>query len=287
MRIGGHMSIAGGLYRAVERGYNLSCETIQIFTKNATQWKGKELTPTDIQRFKSARDKRKIEPVIAHNSYLINLASPHRETKEKSIVAMEDELTRANLLEIPYLIIHPGSHMGKGKDEGLKRISSALNQIINNTPASKVKILLETTAGQGSSLGHRFEDLAELINMTEKKDRIGVCLDTCHIFAAGYDIRTRQSYEKTKKEFDRIIGINNLFVIHLNDSKRELGSKIDRHEHIGRGCIGIRAFSYIVNDPELCHIPGIIETPKGKDINGKDMYATDINKLKALRNKKT
>ncbi len=287
MRIGGHMSITGGLHRAFERGYNLSCDTIQIFTKNANQWKGKELTQTDIQRFKTARDKTRIKPVIAHNSYLINLASPYREIQEKSIFAMEDEVTRASMLEIPYLVIHPGSHMGKGEDEGLKRIASALNRIISRTSKTKVRILLETTAGQGSSIGNRFEHLSELLNMTENKDRIGICLDTCHIFAAGYDIRTRQSYKKTKNEFDKIVGINNLFVIHLNDSKKELGSRIDRHEHIGKGHIGIEAFSYIVTDPDLCHIPGIIETPKEKDTNGKNMDIVNIRKLKGLRNRRS
>ena len=286
MKVGCHVSISGGIQYAFERADSLGCESFQIFTQNQRQWKSVEYDKDTIQKFHLERTQHHFNkiPLIAHASYLINLCAQEPEKLEKSRMAFLEELKRCDQLGIAGLVIHPGAHGGKGEDWGIAVIAESINYALDNYNP-QVQILLETTAGQGSSLGYRFENLAKLINMIEKKDRIGVCLDTCHIFAAGYDIRTRQAYEKTKKEFDRIIGINNLFVIHLNDSKKELGSKIDRHEHIGKGCIGIQAFLYIVNDPDFCHIPGIIETPKGKDINGKDMYATDINKLKALINK--
>jgi len=277
------MSIAGGLYKALERGHDLACETIQIFTKNASRWKAKGLILSDAEKFKRVMIKTGIKPVVAHDSYLINLASPDQGTCKKSIEALKDELDRADLLEIPYLVIHPGSHVGQGEKEGLLRISAALNQIHLDLPDNRVRILLETTAGQGTNLGHRFEHLALLMNMARQKERLGICLDTCHIFAAGYDIRTKQTYDETMDKFDQTIGLENLFVIHLNDSKKKLGSQIDRHEHIGRGFIGKEGFELILNDPRLAHLPGILETPKEKDLDGVDMDVINLKVLSELR----
>ena len=259
---GAHMSIAGGMSLAFERGKQVRCKTIQIFLKSSNQWKAKPLTEEDRDLFREAHRKSGIDPVIAHDSYLINLASPDRDLHRKSLDAFIEEMKRADYMEVPCLVMHPGAHMGAGIKEGVARVAGALKQALDSVEPP-VAILLETTAGQGSSLGFRFEQLAAILEQLGNPDRVGVCLDTCHAFAAGYDIRTEDGYHQTMQEFDRLIGLGKIRAFHLNDSKKDLGSRVDRHTHIGKGCIGLGAFRCLVNDQRFAQIPKILETPKG------------------------
>ncbi|OQB20174.1 MAG: Endonuclease 4 [candidate division BRC1 bacterium ADurb.Bin183] len=256
------MSIAGGIDKAILRGDELSCTAVQIFLKNNTRWEGKPISEKERSDFFANQKKTGLNHIVAHNCYLINLASPDETIFKKSMRAMSDELTRASFLQIPSLIIHPGAHKGMGTRHGINQIAGALNALFKEDIKGKVKILLETTAGQGTGIGSRFEDLAQIISDIKRPARVGVCLDTSHIFAAGYDIRTKKDYESTLKEFDSIIGIKKLCAIHLNDSKKPLGSRLDRYENIGKGSIGLDAFRFIMNDERFAEIPKIIETPK-------------------------
>jgi len=274
---GAHMSIAGGVEKSLERGSELGCTAIQIFLKYNTRWKGKPLTPQEQKAFLTKKKKTGIQKIIAHNCYLINLASPETGTYQKSLSAMKDELGRAAALEIPFLVIHPGSHKGSGMVRGIKKIAHSLNLLLETSLPHKVSILLETTAGQGTGIGHRFEQIAEILSLVKKKPRMGVCLDTAHIFAAGYDIRTKKAYRETLKEFDRTISLKRLKAIHMNDSKKPLGSRIDRHEHIGEGYIGLETFRFIMNDERFSSLPKILETPKRQG----DKY--DIKNLQILK----
>jgi deoxyribonuclease-4 len=260
--IGAHMSIAGGIYKALERGRSVSCRTIQVFLKNSNQWKAKPLTEEDRILFRTAQETSGIHPVLAHDSYLINLASPDSVLYRKSLDAFVGELRRAEFLGVPYLILHPGAHMGKGSQAGIARVAKALRKALDQVE-SRVKILLENTAGQGSSLGHRFEELAAILDRLQNPDRVGICLDTCHAFAAGYDLRTEEGYEETMRELERIIGVDKISAFHLNDSKKDLFSRVDRHFHIGKGMIGLEAFRLLINDSRFAGIPKILETPKG------------------------
>ena len=263
--LGAHVSISGGVYKAPERGKKLGCESIQIFSKNQMQWKAKPLTPEDSQKFKEELRKTRIKEVVVHDSYLINLGSPDGEKLQMSRDAFLDEMIRTEILGVKYLVFHPGSHMGKGEEIGLKLIAESLNILIDKAKeASNVMLLLETTAGQGSNLGYKFEHLKFIMDQVEKKERLGVCFDTAHAFEAGYDISTEEGYERTFKEFDNIIGLEKLKVFHLNDSKTPLGSHIDRHEHIGEGMIGLKAFELLVNDERFKNHPMILETPGGE-----------------------
>ncbi len=262
--VGAHMSIAGGIHRAFERGKRLKCRTIQIFLKNSNQWKAKLLTEQDRILFREAQRVSGICPVMAHDSYLINLASPDRQMFQKSFDAFVLEMKRSNFLEVPYLILHPGAHMGSGINEGIRRIAKALKHALDLVEPP-VMILLENTAGQGTFLGHRFDHLAAILERTRNPKRLGICFDTCHAFAAGYDIRTEEEYRRTLKEFDRLIGIEKILAFHVNDSKKDLGSRLDRHYHIGKGSIGLDAFRCLVNDDRFAQIPKILETPKGVD----------------------
>ncbi|MDI6779590.1 MAG: deoxyribonuclease IV [Bacteroidota bacterium] len=264
--IGAHVSIAGGLHLAFERGASIGCKTIQIFTKSNNQWKSKPLTDEEIKLYKAAERKFKIHPVATHDSYLINLCAADNEILKKSRHAFTDELQRCEALGIPYLIFHPGSHVGAGESEGINKIVESLNLAHEQTPGFKVKSVLETTAGQGTAIGYKFEHLRKIIDGVDEPKRMAVCLDTNHIFSAGYDIRTEVEYVKTFKEFDAIIGLKRLVVIHCNDSKKEFGARVDRHEHIGKGAIGKDAFGFIMRDKRLSKIPKILETPKGIDM---------------------
>lgn len=283
--LGAHMSIAGGLHKALVRGEKVGCQVIQIFTKNNNRWKSKGLSKEEIDAFDETREKALLRPVAVHDSYLINLASPRPDVAEKSFEALLDELERAERLNIPFLVIHPGAHLGEGESRGISRISEGINKIHGLTGGCHVKILLEITAGQGTNLGYRFEHLAEIIDKTVHKDRIGVCFDTCHAFAAGYDFRSLKTYRALFKNFDEIIGINRLMLFHINDSKKGLGSRVDRHEHIGAGTIGLWAFSRLLNDERFRTLPFLLETPKGKDKNGVDLDRTNLNLLRRLKEK--
>ena len=274
---GAHMSIAGGFDKALERGIKIDCRTIQIFTKNNNQWKAKEITDKDLHRFLDLFNKSGISPVIAHDSYLINLASPEPELHQKSMESFFQEMERCNKLRIPYLVFHPGAHRGSGEKAALKKIAQSLNLLLKKGKELKVSLLLETTAGQGTSLGYKFEHFAEIIKMVRRKKSIGVCVDTCHIFAAGYDITTQKGYKKTFETFNKLIGLDKLKVFHLNDSKKKFGSRVDRHEHIGKGFLGLNPFRFLVNDKRFKNVPKILETPKGPDLK------EDVDNLKVLK----
>jgi len=282
MPIGAHMSIAGGIARALARGADVGCQSIQIFTKNNTQWSGKRIGARDIRKFVETKRLYDIEPIVAHDCYLINLAGSKKEVFKRSVRAFAQEMKNARMLGLPYLIFHPGSHTGLGEEAGLSQLAKSLNLLLERESDSNLTLLLETTAGQGTSLGWRFEQLAFIIAQVKKKERVGVCYDTCHTFAAGYDIRTKEAYQRTLGEFDRIIGLEKLRVFHLNDAKRELGTRIDRHEHIGRGKIGLDGFRFILNDERFRDLPMILETPK-EDEEGRKMDRVNLEILRSLR----
>jgi deoxyribonuclease-4 len=257
------MSISGGMHLAFARGEQVGCTAMQVFTKNASQWRGRPLNAADAEAFRRAWRQSPIGPVIAHDTYLINLAAPDEEKWAKSRAAFLDELERCALLGIPALVMHPGAHMGAGEEAGLRRISEAFRAVFAEAPA-EVTVLLENTAGQGTYLGGRFEHLAAIMEGVPA-GRFGVCFDTCHAFAAGYDLSTAQGYGAVMEEFDRLIGIERLQAFHVNDSKKGLGSAVDRHEHIGRGAIGTEGFAALMRDPRFRAVPKILETPKGED----------------------
>ena len=278
--LGAHFSIAKGLHQALYEAKTYGCTALQIFTKNTSAWKERTLTREEINRFDQARKQTGITSIASHTSYLINLATPERKKYAMSCNALKQELIRSSMLDIPLVVLHPGAHLGKGKGQGIDKIALSINKIFAQTPDIKIRLLLETTAGQGSGLGHTFEQLALIMDKIENQDRIGICLDTSHVFAANYDIRTPETYRKVTDEFDAIIGFENLYVIHLNDSKKKLGSRVDRHEHIGKGYIGIEAFELLMNDMRFWDIPKIIETPKQKD--GPDTDKMNLNRLRSL-----
>lgn len=264
MLLGAHMSIAGGVYNAITGGQKLDCTAIQMFTKSSNQWLAKPFAEEEIAKFRELQQQTGIL-IVAHDAYLINLGSPDEALLKKSREAFLVEMERCEILNIPYLVAHPGSHVGSGEEVGLNTIIESLNWLHEKAPNHKVRICLETTAGQGTNLGYHFDQLAYMIGNARESERLGVCLDTCHIFAAGYEIRDPTSYHRTMEEFSRIIGLDRLKVVHLNDSKKDCGSKVDRHEHIGRGTIGKEPFGYFLNDGRLRKLPFLLETPKDDD----------------------
>jgi len=278
--LGAHFSIAGGIEKAVDRAKAYGCNAFQIFTKNSNTWKEKRISEAAASAFSKAMKKNKIAYAASHCSYLINLAGPEPGKRARSVSAVKNELLRADILGLSDVVLHPGAHMGSGESAGIERIAANINRIFSQTPESSPRILLETTAGQGSSLGHEFWQIRAIIDKIEDKKRIGVCLDTCHVFAAGYDLRTAENCEAMLKRFDAEIGLSRLFLIHLNDSKKECGSRIDRHEHIGEGKIGINGFKYMMTNPKLSSVPKIIETPKKK--NGLDGDKINLALLRSL-----
>ena len=281
--IGAHQSIAGGVYTAFERAERATCRALQVFTKNSNQWRSKPLTEEDIANYKTAASKSTIRPVIAHSSYLINLCAREESLLQRSREAFVDELRRCEALGIPFLNFHPGAHTGAGEAEGIRKIIESLDRAHEETPGFVTLSVLETTAGMGSSIGHRFEQLREIIDGVAHPERVGVCIDTCHIFAAGYDLRTEEAYEKTMKEFDEVIGFDRLVAFHANDSKKGLGSRLDRHEHIGKGEIGSTGFRCLVKDERLLQIPKILETPKGEDLREDVENLTHLRRLFSSR----
>jgi deoxyribonuclease-4 len=265
MLLGAHVSIAGGLYKAPARGTELGCTAIQIFTKNQVQWQAPPLAEADIQNYKTTYQAAGLKAVCSHDSYLINIGSADSALLEKSRNAFIDEIQRAHLLEIPYLVFHPGAFKSGNEKECLRIIAESINFCLDQIGKTPVQVLLETTAGQGTTVGYRFEQLRGIIDLVQRPANIGVCLDTCHIFVAGYDIRDENSYQKTIREFDDVIGLDRLKVIHLNDTKKAIGSRVDRHENIGLGTIGENGFRLIMNDNRLANIPKILETPGGDE----------------------
>jgi deoxyribonuclease-4 len=274
--LGAHVSIAGGLYKSIERAESIGCTTMQIFTKNNKSWLGKTISKDEADKFKHAVEKSKLSKIMAHTAYLINIGSSKPEVEKKSIDALKHELERAEQLDIPYLVLHPGAHLGAGEEVCIKQIAKNLDKILSKA-TGRTKILLETTAGQGTNVGYKFEQIKKIRQLCKYKKLIGVCLDTCHIFAAGYKFGNEHDYEDMIKQFSKTIGIKQLKAIHLNDSKTELGEKKDRHGNIFMGKIPKKAFSLIMNDKRLKNVPKVLETPA---VNGKDMYEEEIRLLR-------
>jgi deoxyribonuclease-4 len=279
--LGAHMSIAGGYYKAVDAAAKVGCDCVQLFTKNNNQWRGKELTDDDVTRFKSALSQQSITHPIAHDSYLINMASPDDELWKKSIDAFVVELQRADRLGIPYVVAHPGAFTTSSEAAGIARIAQALDEVHRQLPGVASQCLLETTAGQGSNLGWRFEHLAGIIDAVANPDRLGVCFDTCHVFAAGYAMADRKDYLATMRALDKTVGLGLVKAFHINDSLKPLGSRVDRHAHIGEGEMGIEPFRHLMNDRRFRRVPMYLETPKGER-KGVDLDAVNLATLRGL-----
>ena len=280
------MSIAGGLPRAVDRAKASRCEALQIFTKSAGQWRARPLPPEEIALFRDKVAAARIGPVVAHNSYLINLATAQPELRAQSIAALGEELDRAEVLGLDGLVMHPGSYTSGTEADGLRLIAEGLERLLEERPDGKTMVLLEHTAGQGTNLGHRFEHLAEIIERLQRSPRVGVCLDTCHLLAAGYDICSAGGYAATFEQFDAMVGLDRIRAFHLNDSKKPCGSRVDRHEHIGKGCLGLEPFRMLLNDPRFAAHPMLLETPKLETAASKrrsDMDPWDARNLRTLR----
>lgn len=275
--MGAHTSTSGGVSKSVDLASKLGFTAMQIFTKNNNRWFQKPLEEKEITAFKNKLKNSNIKFVVSHDSYLINLCAKDKGILKKSRTAMLDELERCELLGIPYLNFHPGSHLGNGEENGIKLIAESINIVHEKTKEYKVSSMLETTAGQGTAIGYRFEQLQKIIELVEQKERMTVCIDTAHIFAAGYDIKDKKNFINVIKEFDDVIGLERLKCFHFNDSKKELGSRVDRHEHIGKGFIGKEGFANIMNYKKLQKVPKILETPKGKD------QKEDLVNLKVLK----
>ncbi|MDA1185082.1 MAG: deoxyribonuclease IV [Acidobacteria bacterium] len=262
LRIGAHMSVAGGVSNAVERAHLHGCEALQIFSKNASRWDAKPLDPADVTAFRTRLAETGITPAVSHASYLINLATTVDTLREQSIAAFLDELDRADALGLLGVVIHPGTCTAGDEDDGLRLIAEAIARAFRERPSGDALVLLEHTAGQGRTLGYRFEHLATIIAHLEGSSRVGICLDTCHLFASGYDIASATGYQQTFDAFDRTVGIERLKVFHGNDSKKPCGSRVDRHEHIGRGHLGESPFSRLLHDARFAGLPILLETEK-------------------------
>ena len=275
--LGAHMSIGGGVHTAIERGCSIKCTAIQMFVKNNMQWFARPLTPDETRAFLNHQERGQLLSIFAHANYLINLAATNLQFHANSMRSLSEELIRADQLELPFLVMHPGAHLGAGEEAGLEKIAASIDAIFRVIPKVKTRIALETTAGQGSCLGHRFEHIAYIIENVREPDRLCVCIDTAHLFAAGYDLGTESGIKKTFREFDRVIGFDRLAAIHVNDSKTARGSRVDRHQHIGKGQIGLDAFRFIMRDRRFRKIPKVLETPKGKEMR------EDIRNLRTLR----
>jgi deoxyribonuclease IV len=263
--LGAHMSISGGIFNAPERGVKVGCGVIQIFTQNSNQWRGKPVSDSDVALFKEKWCASGLHEIVSHDIYLVNMAAAPGEIREKSLTAFREEMERCSRLGITKIVMHPGAHVGDGEEVGIRRICEAFDHLFEQVPEYQGHVLVEATAGQGSNVGYRFEQLRAIIDGSAFPDRFAVCYDTCHTFAAGYDITTPAGYEKVFAEFDRIIGLDRLHCFHVNDSKKGLNCRVDRHEHIGQGAMGLEGFRLLVNDPRFAKVPKILETPKGED----------------------
>jgi len=275
--LGAHMSIRGGVSMAIERARSIHCTAMQIFVKCNMQWFARRLSPEEIRAFLEHVQRRELLSIFGHANYLINLAATNPQFRANSIRALSEELTRANQLQLPFLVVHPGAHLGAGEEAGLEKVVQSIDRVLAGLPKIKTRIALETTAGQGSYLGSKFEHLAYIISCVREPERLCVCLDTAHVFAAGCDISSESSLHTTFREFDRVIGRDRLVAIHLNDSKTACGSRVDRHEHIGKGRIGLDAFRFIMRNRRFHKIPKVLETPKGKELR------EDVMNLETLR----
>ena len=284
-RLGAHLSIAGGLPRAIDRAIASRCEALQIFTKSAGQWRARPIPPEEAALFRARKDETRL-PIVAHNSYLINIAAADDALRAQSIAALGEEIDRADLLGLDGLVMHPGSYTRGTETGGLALVAEGLARLLRARPKSRVRILLEHTAGQGTNLGHRFEHLAAILDGLGGSRRVGVCLDTCHLLTAGYDLCSEDGYQATFKEFERLIGLDRLAAFHLNDSKKPCGSRVDRHEHIGKGCLGLEPFRRILNDRRFASLPMMLETPKLETPESRrrsDADPWDMRNLRTLR----
>ena len=279
--LGAHMSISGGYHKAVQAAKAAGCDCVQLFTKNNNQWRAKEITQSDIDQFKQALGDLGISHPISHDSYLINLASPDNELWKKSIDAFVIELQRAEQLGIPYVVAHPGAFTSSSEEAGIARIAAGLDEVHRQTPAIKSQCLLETTAGQGTNLGWKFEHLAEIVEAVAQPERLGVCFDTCHVFAAGYAMETEKQYKETMRQLNKTVGTKLVKAFHLNDSLKPLGSRVDRHAAIGRGEMGLEPFRWLLNDRRFKKTPMYLETPKGQE-SGRDMDKINLETLREL-----
>jgi deoxyribonuclease-4 len=277
--LGAHMSIADGLHLAIDRAVAAGCGVLQIFTRNSNQWKGKPVSEADALLFKEKFAASGLHEVISHDIYLINLAAPPGETRDKSLAAFRDELETCVRLGITKVVMHPGSHLTDTPEAGLARVVAAFDQLFGEVPQFEGRVLIETTAGQGSNLGRTFYELKAIISGSQFPHKFGVCFDTCHTFAAGYDIATYEGYRDTMDQFDALIGLERLQCFHFNDSRKGLGSRVDRHEHIGQGMLGLNPFRFILNDPRFATVPKILETPKG---DNDEMDAVNLGILRGL-----
>jgi deoxyribonuclease IV len=277
MLLGAHMSVSGGLSTAFERAQSIGINTMQVFTKNQNRWQQKPTPQDEIERWYEQQKATGVSPVLSHAAYLINLGSPDEALWQKSTDAFIDELTRAEQLGILGVVVHPGAHMGAGEEAGISRIAAALDLCHSATEGYRTLTILENTAGQGSALGYTFEQLRAILSLTREPERVAFCFDTCHALAAGYDLRTPEEYAKTMDAFEQILGLKRLRCFHFNDSKKGLGSRVDRHDHIGSGMLGTQSFGYILNDPRFDRVPMILETPKGDDMQ------EDLENLRVLR----
>lgn len=275
LRLGAHTSISGGVFNALEEGVEIGADVVQIFSKSQRQWSGRAYRDDELERYDERRRSSGVEPVVIHNSYLINLGSPKEDVFRKSHLAMIDELNRAAVLKVPYLLMHPGSHLGDGEAAGIARIAEGIDRCLEEADAPEVTLLLEATAGQGTNLGYRFEHLRDIMAASRHPERLGVCIDTCHIFAAGYDMRDAAAWEATRQEFDAVVGLAHLRLFHLNDSQHALGSRKDRHARLGDGDIGFEGFAVLVRDPAVRHLPMILEVP-----GGLPAYREDLARLR-------
>ena len=285
-RLGAHLSINGGLPRAVDRAVASRCEALQIFTKSAGQWRARVIPDDEMVLFRRRVADTGIHPVIAHNSYLINIAAAAPALREQSLAALLEEYDRADALGLQGLVMHPGSFTTSTESDGLRLIASGLRALLRTRRRAAPLILLEHTAGQGTNLGHRFEHLAKIIEGLDGSPRVGVCLDTCHLLAAGYDICSEEGYVQTFREFDRLVGLDRLKAFHLNDSKKPCGSRVDRHEHIGKGCLGLEVFRRLMTDPRFAGLPMLLETPKldtPESRRRSDVDPWDARNLRTLR----
>jgi len=274
--IGAHMSIAGGVHNAIDQAVEVDATALQIFTKNNNQWVGKPLGDKNIAKFEEKLAESAILAVVGHTAYLINLASPREEIYRKSVDALKDELERADRLGLSDLVMHPGAHLESGEDVGIEKIAETVNRIFDKLPDNRTRLSLEVTAGQGTSIGHKFEHIAEIIEKIEDRERLSVCFDTCHAFAAGYELRTKRDFNATFKAFDDTIGLEYLKVFHVNDSKKPLGSRVDRHHNLGDGELGLEPFKFLMQDKRFRDIPKILETPKGDNPAKNDRMNLDI-----------
>jgi len=280
--LGAHMSIAGGYHKAVERAAELGCDCVQIFTKSTTQWRAPPITSEQARQFRQTIDRYGIVHPNGHDSYLVNLASPKKRLRHRSIDALVEELHRAELLGLGWLVLHPGAYLEGDVSDGLKRVIQAFQEVFRQTAGLQVGCLVETTAGQGTNLGFRFEHLAEILAHCPAPERMGVCFDTCHVFAAGYPLSPRKAFEATVQEFDRLVGLDQIRIVHLNDSLRPCGSRVDRHAHIGQGQIGLEPFRWLLQDSRFQHIPMYLETPKGTAPDGQDWDRKNLALLRQL-----